>query len=147
MGFSPHHPHDCDENLRPSSTAATTMEDELPPEVLDYQLESQFPKNRVVVHVYDDGNSVPERWKSERRPIGSGGQGTVYLQTCTDGIRRYTQRVVKMIPLQETSRRRHYLRELRIVARFSHDRVCAAFGEQWIIGPALMYTTSIRDTL
>jgi len=99
------------------------MDNELPPHVRDYRLETQFPKKRVVVHVYDDGNSVPERWKSERRPIGSGGQGTVYLQTCTDGIRRYTQRVVKMIPLQDTSGRRHYLRELQIVVRFSHDRV------------------------
>jgi serine/threonine protein kinase len=108
------------------------MEDELPPLMRDYRLETQFPKKRVVVHVYDDGNSVPECWKSERRPIGSGRQGTIYLQICTDGIRRYTYRVVKMIVLQETSGRRHYLRELQIVARFSHDRVRPARGEQYI---------------
>lgn len=99
------------------------MEDELPPHVRDYRIETRSPKKRVVEHIYDDGNPLPECWKSEKRPLGSGGQGTVYLQTCTSGSRRYTQRAVKVISLRERSVRRHHLRELQIVVRFSHDRV------------------------
>ncbi|KAM7184071.1 mitogen activated protein kinase [Rhypophila sp. PSN 637] len=103
------------------------MEDELSPHVRDYQIETRFPKKRVVEHVYDDGNTLPECWKSEKRPLGSGGQGTVYLQTCTSGSRRYTQRAVKVIPLQERNVKRYYLRELQIVVRFSHDRYSRYF--------------------
>ena len=109
------------------------MEDDLPAHVRDYRLETHSPKKRVVVHVYDDPDAPPsaprrsEWWKSEKRPIGSGGQGQVFLQTCTSGGRLYTHRAVKVIPLQQGSARQRYLRELQTIVKFSHDRVRSPF--------------------
>ncbi|KAH7161168.1 kinase-like domain-containing protein, partial [Dactylonectria macrodidyma] len=74
------------------------MEDELPDHVRDYKLEATFPKKREIVHFYDDPDAPPssqrrlECWKSDKRPIGRGGQGQVFLQTCTSGSRHYTHR-------------------------------------------------------
>ncbi|KAK0722599.1 kinase-like domain-containing protein [Lasiosphaeria miniovina] len=97
------------------------------------ELNLGFPKKRVVVHLYDGPDAPPssprrlEYWKSEKQPIGYGSQGRVFLQKCISGSRLYTQRAVKMIPLQEGNGRRRYVRELQIVIKFSHDRYSRYF--------------------
>ncbi|KAL6406336.1 CAMK protein kinase [Ilyonectria robusta] len=110
------------------------MEDELPDYVRDYKLETTFPKKREVVHIYDDPDAPPssqrrlECWKRDKRPIGRGGQGQVFLQTCINGSRHYTHRAVKTIPLQDGGGRRRYIRELETIVKFSHDKVRAHPG-------------------
>jgi hypothetical protein len=105
------------------------MEEELPDHVRDYKLETKFPSKREIVHIYDDPDSPPssqrrlECWKSDKLPIGRGGQGKVFLQTCTSGGRHYTHRAVKIIPLQDSGGRRRYIRELEAIIKFSHDKV------------------------
>ncbi|KAH7109723.1 kinase-like domain-containing protein [Dactylonectria estremocensis] len=104
------------------------MADDLPDLLRDYKLETRFPRKRRIIHIYDDPDAPPssqqreEYWKSEKRPIGRGGQGRVFLQTCTSGSRRYTQRAVKIIPLQNGGGRRRYIRELETIIKFSHDK-------------------------
>ena len=94
------------------------------------KLNTRFHK-KYVIHTHDDPDAPPssqpreEYWKSEKWPIGSGGQGRVFLQTCTSGSRSYATRAVKEIPLQEGSGRLRYIRELDAITRFSHERVCA----------------------
>jgi len=110
--------------------------DSLPAYVRDYRLETEFPKRRIV-HVYDDPDAPPgsqrrrETWKSSKRPIGSGGQGCVFLHTCTSSTNgthsnrpAITQRAVKMIPLQLGSGgRQRYDQELATMIKFSHAKV------------------------
>ncbi|KAH7162374.1 kinase-like domain-containing protein [Dactylonectria estremocensis] len=109
------------------------MENNLLRHVRDYKLETRFPKKREVIHIYDDPDAPPssqqrlECWKSEKRPIGVGGQGEVFLQTCTSGGRHYTHRAVKMIRLQDGGARRRYIRELETIAKFSHDKYSKYF--------------------
>ncbi|KAH6870970.1 kinase-like domain-containing protein [Thelonectria olida] len=109
------------------------MEDELPDHVRDYKLETTFPRKREIVHIYNDTNAPPssqrrfEHWKSDKRPIGRGGQGRVFLQTCTSGGRYYTHRAVKIIPLQDGGGRRRYIRELETIVKFSHDKYSKYF--------------------
>ncbi|KAH7019604.1 kinase-like domain-containing protein [Ilyonectria destructans] len=109
------------------------MEDELLDHVRDYKLETTFPKKREIVHIYDDPDAPPasqrrlECWKSDKRPIGRGGQGQVFLQTCTSGSRHYTYRAVKIIPLQDGGGRRRYVRELETIVKFSHDKYSKYF--------------------
>lgn len=102
--------------------------DSLPAYVRDYRLETEFHKRRIV-HIYDDPDAPPgsqrrrETWKSGRKPIGSGGQGRVFLHTCTSGNRLATHRAVKMIPLQLGSGRQRYGQELATMIKFSHSKV------------------------
>ncbi|KAH8656798.1 kinase-like domain-containing protein [Ilyonectria robusta] len=109
------------------------MEHELPDYVRDYKLETTFPKKREVVHIYDDPDAPPssqrrlECWKRDKRPIGRGGQGQVFLQTCINGSRHYTHRAVKIIPLQDGGGRRRYIRELETIVKFSHDKYSKYF--------------------
>jgi hypothetical protein len=105
------------------------MDDNLSDVVRDSKLRTRYEKPHTI-HLFDDPDSPPfsarrrEQWKKDRT-IGHGGQGRVVLQTCTGGSRGYTQRAVKMIPLQEGGRRR-YLRELEAILKFSHDKVCSS---------------------
>ncbi|KAH6889844.1 kinase-like domain-containing protein [Thelonectria olida] len=109
------------------------MEDNLLRHVRDYKLETRFPKKREIVHIYDDPDAPPssqqrlECWKSDKKPIGCGGQGKVFLQTCTSGSRHYTHRAVKVIPLQDGGGRRRYIRELETIVKFSHDKYSKYF--------------------
>lgn len=107
------------------------MEDSLPDIVRDYKIETRFISRREVAHVYDDPNAPPssqqyeEYWKSEKRPIGSGGQGQVYLQKCFGGRQIGAVRAVKVIPFEGAGGKRRYLRELEAIIKFSHPRVSA----------------------
>jgi hypothetical protein len=104
------------------------MENSLPDLLRDYKLETRFHKHHII-HIFDDPDAPPssqqrlEYWENEKRPIGRGGQGLVFLQTCTSGSRNHTQRAVKMIPLQYSGGRRRYIRELETIIKFSHDKV------------------------
>ncbi|KAK4059481.1 hypothetical protein Trihar35433_10757 [Trichoderma harzianum] len=109
------------------------MDDDLPGHVRDFKLATEFRKRRQTVHFYNDPDAPPssesrsEFWRREKRPIGQGGQGKVYLQTCTHGGRHYTQRAVKVIPLQAVSGRRRYVGELETIIKFSHDKYSKYF--------------------
>jgi len=104
------------------------MDDSLPAYVQDYRLETEIHKRRII-HIYDDPDAPPgsqrrrEKWESSKKPIGSGGQGRVFLQTCTSGSRLITYRAVKVIPLQLGNARRHYGQELATMIKFSHSKV------------------------
>ena len=106
------------------------MYEELPEAVRDNRLETIFTKRYEVIHLIDDPDAPPsapprrEQWKSEKKPVGRGGQGQVYIQRCISGPSADAQRAVKMIPHQEGGGRRRYIRELTAVTRFSHARVC-----------------------
>jgi hypothetical protein len=100
---------------------AITMEDELPPDVRFHKLETRFPRKRVVEHINDGGDS--EYWKSDKLPVGSGGQGRVYLQRRISDSRINDLRAVKTIALHDEGRRKRYIRELQILIRVSHPRV------------------------
>ena len=64
-----------------------------------------------------------EIWKQERQ-IGSGGFGSVWLETCTSGIQKGTIRAMKKIAVRQTSSRdAAYIRELEAIAKFSHRKV------------------------
>ncbi|KAH7140920.1 kinase-like domain-containing protein [Dactylonectria macrodidyma] len=108
------------------------MDNDIPHVVRDYRLATQFRK-RHIIHAFDDPDAPPsspqrkEYWKNERQQLGAGGQGRVILQTCTSGSRSYSQRAVKMIPLQEGGARRRYLRELETIIKFSHDKYARHF--------------------
>jgi len=109
------------------------MDDQLPWHVRERRLVSGFPEDssRVVVHEVDDPNAHPsspprlELWETARRPIGSGGQGEVFLQRCHAANGPYTQRAVKIIPLKPGQRGniRRYNGELETIYRFSKVRL------------------------
>ncbi|KAL7947738.1 ankyrin repeat-containing domain protein [Trichoderma barbatum] len=109
------------------------MDNDLPSNVREFKLATEFRRRRQTVHFYDDPDAPPssgqwsELWKSEKEPIGQGGQGKVYLQNCTRGSRHYTQRAVKVIPLQAASGRRRYLGELETIIKFSHHKYSKYF--------------------
>ncbi|WKT53720.1 Ankyrin repeat [Fusarium oxysporum f. sp. vasinfectum] len=110
------------------------MENSLPDLLRDYKLETRFHK-RHIIHIFDDPDAPPssqqrlEYWENEKRPIGRGGQGRVFLQTCTSGSRSYTQRAVKMIPFHYDGGRRRYIRELETIIKFSHDKYSKYFAK------------------
>lgn len=84
-----------------------------------------------VTHVIHDphdssptpGSSRSETWESYKQPIGSGGQGTVFLQGCTSGSRVGQCRALKVIHCREAKRQKQYLREIEAMAKFSNERV------------------------
>ncbi|KAJ3459828.1 hypothetical protein MRS44_015901 [Fusarium solani] len=120
------------------------MDDNLSDLVRDSKLRTRYEKPHTI-HLFDDPDSPPfsarrrEQWKKDRT-IGHGGQGRVVLQTCTGGSRGYTQRAVKMIPLQEGGRRR-YLRELEAILKFSHDKYAKYFTKTlgWYTSQSKLY--------
>lgn len=98
--------------------------------LLDYQLETKpYPKPRHVAHAIEDPDQPPsascriEIWRTAKSPIGTGGQGRVYLQECVKGARNYRHRALKMIPCGEDDGQRRYTRELETMIRFSHEKV------------------------
>jgi hypothetical protein len=114
------------------------MDDALPESVRDNKLETRFPRKYEVIHLIDDPGLPPsapprqEHWRSGKRPIGGGGQGQVYLQTCIAGGRHHTHRALKMIHLQDGGGRRRYTRELEAITRFSHARVSCEVPSRWL---------------
>ncbi|KAI8650992.1 Protein kinase domain-containing protein [Fusarium keratoplasticum] len=120
------------------------MDDNLSDLVRDSKLRTRYEKPHTI-HLFDDPDAPPfsarrrEQWKKDRT-IGHGGQGRVVLQTCTGGSRGYTQRAVKMIPLQEGGRRR-YLRELEAILKFSHDKYAKYFAKTlgWYTSQSRLY--------
>jgi hypothetical protein len=108
-------------------------EDSLPWHVRDNQLETHFPdpSGFTVIHEIEEPNAPPssplrlERWDSDRQPVGSGGQGRVYLQRRRIDGGSFAVRAVKMVPLREGARGKahRYRRELDTIFRFSHPRV------------------------
>lgn len=106
------------------------MPDQLSELLRDYQLETRFGKSRHdVTHVVHDPDLPPsappllDRWESHKEVIGSGGQGKVFLQSCTSGGRRDAQRALKIIRCHGDDGKRRYLRELETMVRFSHEKV------------------------
>lgn len=108
------------------------MNDQLPNALLDYQLEIQQGNRRRVTQIIHDPDLPPsapptlEAWESAKQPIGKGGQGDVFLQKCTSsGPRHNTCRALKVIRCHDEDGRRRFVRELEVMARFAHERVCA----------------------
>lgn len=107
------------------------MEAQVSEAVRAYQLNAHRWKNRsYVVHKIRDPGvhpSAPPRsvvWKSDRTPIGKGGSGKVFLQTCIDGgTGNVTRRAVKSIPYEDEGGKQRYWRELETLVRFSHESV------------------------
>jgi hypothetical protein len=106
------------------------MEDDLARAVRANRLITSFPRKYELIHLIDDPDAPPatprreEHWRTEKRAVGRGGQGQVFLQTCITGGRFHTQRAVKKIPIaQESGGRKRYMRELRAITRFSRTNV------------------------
>jgi len=102
----------------------------LPDLVRDSQLDVEL-RDGCTVHVcfeYSPSSrqrAVPteEIWKQERQ-IGSGGFGSVWLETYTSGIQKGAIRAVKKIAVRQTSSRdAAYIRELEAIAKFSHRKI------------------------
>jgi hypothetical protein len=106
------------------------MDDQLPEALLRYQLEIQRGSRRRVTQIVHDAHLPPsapprlEVWESGKQLIGEGGQSEVFLQTCTStGSLQNQCRAVKVIRCQDGARRRRYVREIEILAKFSDERV------------------------
>lgn len=95
----------------------------------DNEIFVQFHK-RYVIHQSTEpclslGSKNVQAWKTGKYPIGHGGQGKVFLQTCARGDRQGMQRAVKIIPTEEGVKRSRHLQELGTILRFSHAKVSA----------------------
>ena len=134
-------------NVSPAETSSR-MGGQLPWHVRDHQLEAQFPEgtDHIVVHAFEDPDAPPtsplrsERWESDRHPVGSGGQGQVFIQRLQHaGITSRPLRPVKFIPLGDGTGRKiyRYRRELETNFRFSHRRVSRTKC-------SLSFSTSVR---
>ncbi|KAB5536635.1 kinase-like domain-containing protein, partial [Coniochaeta sp. 2T2.1] len=90
----------------------------------------------IVVHEFEDPDAPPsslprsERWESDRHPVGSGGQGQVFIQRLQHaGTTSRPLRAVKFITLGDgTGKKVHrYRRELETNFRFSHPKYSKHF--------------------
>lgn len=106
------------------------MVDEVPDDLLGYQLQAEYDrKGRHYVYSSPSPDStqppsrevVSECWRIKKR-VGSGGQGSVFLQECVRGASISMIRAVKCIHCQVDPQRR-YLRELETMIRFSQPKV------------------------
>ncbi|CAG9977323.1 unnamed protein product [Clonostachys byssicola] len=100
----------------------------------DYRLETQQAQNsRYVTHIVEDPDQPPsapsrvEVWKTSRVPIGEGGQGKVYLQTCVSGGRHHKLRALKTIQCDGEAGKKRQVRELETMVKFSHERYSKYF--------------------
>uniref|UniRef100_A0A8H7TWK9 Protein kinase domain-containing protein n=1 Tax=Bionectria ochroleuca TaxID=29856 RepID=A0A8H7TWK9_BIOOC len=100
----------------------------------DYRLETQIAQNsRYVTHVVEDPDQPPsapsrvEVWKTSRFPIGEGGQGQVYLQTCVSGGRHHEKRALKSIQYDGDAGKKRQVRELETMVKFSHQKYSRYF--------------------
>lgn len=105
-------------------------DDDLARAVRANRLITVFPRKHELIHLIDDPDAPPatprreEHWRTEKRAVGKGGQGQVFLQTCINGGRSHTRRAVKKIPIaQESGGRKRYMRELRAITQFSRRNV------------------------
>lgn len=105
------------------------MEEDLSTTVRASQLSILRYRNGEITHsIYDPGDhpSTPPReetWTTTSQ-VGKGGQGQVFLQTCTAGSRLHKLRAVKRISVaQRPGDKKRYMRELRAITLFSHARV------------------------
>lgn len=113
------------------------MAGRLPEALLDYQLDTQLGENRrYITHIVQDADQPPstppriETWKTAKRPVGTGGQGQVFLQKCVAGARHYHARAVKIVPCFGDAGKKRYLRELDAMVRFSHEKVATYLIER-----------------
>lgn len=113
-------------------TSITMSSHQLSQAVRDHQLTARIGKSpRYVIHDIRDARlppsapPSPQTWKSDKKPIGKGGQGRVFLQKCIGGAQTHdaTERAVKVIPYQSHDEKQRYRRELETLVRFSHQRV------------------------
>ncbi|EXK79196.1 serine/threonine protein kinase [Fusarium oxysporum f. sp. raphani 54005] len=106
---------------------------DLPHHVRDFKITTRILDNRNVIHFLDDPEAPPfapkleQHWEREKHPVGRGGQGRVYLQTCTKGPAKGTIRAVKTLKLQQDNQRQRYVSELSTIARFSHQKYSKYF--------------------
>lgn len=121
------------------------MSDGLSDSLLDFQLDITGGNRRNITQVAYDPLLPPsaprrlENWQCSNRPIGSGGQGAIYLQRCTtSGSRLNDCRALKIIKCQDDEKRSRYIRELEVMARFSHEKVHTAATV-----PSLMLIVSV----
>ncbi|SPJ83642.1 uncharacterized protein FTOL_10158 [Fusarium torulosum] len=121
------------------------MEEHFSDIVRDFKLVTNYSGN-LIVHHYNDPDAPPsapqrqEHWREEEG-IGSGGQGTVWLQTCVRGSRHFTKRAVKKILVRNGDSRRSYERELVAIVKFSHDRYSRYFVKSlgWYMSSSLLH--------
>ncbi|CAH0045859.1 unnamed protein product [Clonostachys solani] len=100
----------------------------------DYRLETQHAQNpRYVTHIVEDPDQPPsapsrvELWETSRFPIGEGGQGRVYLQTCVSGGRHHKLRALKTIKCDGDAGTKRQVRELETMVKFSHKKYSRYF--------------------
>lgn len=78
-----------------------------------FHLDSEWTSTGAIKH--DLGHRV-EIWTRERRPLGSGGFGTAWLEKSQNGKQRVVKEVRKLIPNVKT---RYWIRELSAMALLS----------------------------
>lgn len=106
------------------------MDENFSEAVRDFRLDIEIGKDpRRLSQLIHDPELPPwapprrESWERDQNPIGKGGQGEVYIQTCGDGPQRGKQRALKVVRYCDSTSRRRYVRELETMVRFSHQRV------------------------
>jgi hypothetical protein len=93
---------------------------------LRYQLETEEGANQsCVTHIFSsDSPPRHEKWESDKKAIGKGGQGVVVLQRCTSlEAPHEAVRAVKVLSCSEDDERKRYVREVAAMVRFSHKGV------------------------
>lgn len=93
---------------------------------LRYQLETEDGGNQSCVTHILDSDSLPrhEKWESDKKTIGKGGQGVVVLQRCTSlKAPREAVRAVKVLSCSQDDERKRYVREVDAMVRFSREGV------------------------
>ncbi|KAF2269337.1 kinase-like protein [Lojkania enalia] len=107
----------------------------LPDLVIDSKLETRI-NQEYTVHVYSDVDPAlrsltverEERWQ-QKRSIGRGRFGDVFLEKCVQGIRQGELRAVKRIP--RPKKELEYVRELEAIAKFSHSKYVHYFVKSY----------------
>lgn len=99
--------------------------------VRDAELQTRFHPE-YTTHVYiETGPSAQQRavlreeqWKRQRKPVGNGSYGNVWLERCESGQRDVVVRAVKEVDkIPHASKQIDYHRELEAIMRFSHQKV------------------------
>ena len=99
--------------------------------VQDAELQTRFHPE-YTAHIYiETGPTAQQRailreehWKRQRKPVGSGSYGNVWLEQCESGHREVELRAVKEVDKNPHDFKQiDYHRELEAIMKFSHQKV------------------------